>query len=83
MDEEGAVGLEHQKPHRLRETGREATRVENLAAGDEQAHGPRTVLSVSDRIRIRSRYESRCTRDPPTIASRPSGKRTQAFPPPS
>jgi hypothetical protein len=48
MDEERAVGLEHQEPYSFRETGRQTARVEDLATGNEQTHGRRTVLSVSD-----------------------------------
>ena len=48
MHQERSVRLEHQEPHGLREPRGEPTRVEHFASGDEQAHGSRTVLSVSD-----------------------------------
>ena len=48
MDQEGAVGLEHEEPNGLRQSCRQTTRVQNLAAGDEKAHGRWTVLSFSD-----------------------------------
>jgi hypothetical protein len=35
MDEEGTVGFEHQEPDGFWETGRKATCVVNLAAGDK------------------------------------------------
>ena len=46
--EERAVGLEHEEPNSFRETSRQAACVEDFAAGNDQAHRPRTVLSVSD-----------------------------------
>jgi hypothetical protein len=35
VDEEGAVGLEHEQPNRLRQPGGQPTGVPNLAACDE------------------------------------------------
>src|SRR5919198_3009333 len=43
MDEEGAIGLEHQEPNGLWKPRGEAPRIEDLAAADEQAHKPWTV----------------------------------------
>ena len=48
MYKEGPVGLEHEEPNGLGKPGGQTTGVENLAAGDEEAHGRSTVLSVSD-----------------------------------
>jgi hypothetical protein len=48
MDQERAVGLEHEQPNGLGQTGRQAACIEDFAAGDDEAHSPRTVLSVSD-----------------------------------
>lgn len=48
MDEYGAVRFEQEETHSLGKASRKTTCVANLAAGDEQAHGFRTVLSVSD-----------------------------------
>jgi hypothetical protein len=48
MYKEGSVGLEHEEADGLREPGGQPPGVDDFAAGDEQAHGPRTVLSVSD-----------------------------------
>ena len=53
VDQKRPVGLEHQEADGFGEPGGETTRVKDLAAGDEQAHGRRTVLSVSDRTRRR------------------------------
>jgi hypothetical protein len=50
VHEEGAVVLEHEQARRLRQDGRQPAGVGDLAAGDEEAHGERTVLSDSDRI---------------------------------
>jgi hypothetical protein len=49
MDQDGAVGFEHEEANGLGQPCGEATRIQNLAASDEQTHRPRTVLSVSDR----------------------------------
>src|SRR5439155_10491349 len=48
MDEEGPVGLEHEQANRLGQSRRQPTGVENFAAGHEQSHRRRTVLSSSD-----------------------------------
>lgn len=40
MNQKGAVRFEHEKPQSLGQPGRETTGIENLAAGDEQAHRP-------------------------------------------
>ena len=48
MHQERAVGLEHEEAHSLREPSGQAACAEDFAAGDQQAHGRRTVLSVSD-----------------------------------
>ncbi len=48
MDEAGTVGLEHQEPNSLWKPSGQPAGVQNLAAGDEEAHRRRTVLSVSD-----------------------------------
>jgi hypothetical protein len=42
MDQERPVCLEHQEPHRFREACGQASRVEDFAAGDDEAHSPRT-----------------------------------------
>ena len=39
MDHHRAVVLEHQQPQRLRQDGIQAAGVDDLAAGDDQAHG--------------------------------------------
>ncbi len=49
IDEDGPVGFEDEQADRLRQHGGQATGVDDLAAGDDQAHSRRTVLSVSDR----------------------------------
>lgn len=54
MYEERPVGFEHQKTDGLREAGGQAAGVKHLTAGDDETHGPRTVLSVSDRACPRS-----------------------------
>jgi hypothetical protein len=48
MNQKGAVGFEHQQANGLGEPRRQAARVEDFAAGDDQPHGRRTVLSLSD-----------------------------------
>src|SRR5206468_5176366 len=48
VNEHRAVGLEHEQPNGLRQDGGQPSRVANLAACDDQAHGRRTVLSLSD-----------------------------------
>ena len=48
MHQEGAVGLEHQEPHGFRKAGGQAPGVGDLAAGDDQTHGRKTVLTLSD-----------------------------------
>ena len=64
VDEHRAVGLEHDEPHGLRQNGGQAAGVDDLAAGDEQTHGRRTVPSLSDMslrsgVPFRSRREGR------------------------
>jgi hypothetical protein len=41
MDEDRPVGFEDEQTDSLRQHGRQATGVDNLAAGDDQAHGGR------------------------------------------
>lgn len=53
MDQERAIGFEHQQSDGLGKPGRETARIEDLAAGDQQTHRRRTVLSVSDRMSAR------------------------------
>src|SRR5207247_4876560 len=48
MNKERAVGLEHEQANRLGQSRRQPTGVENFAAGHEQSHRRRTVLSSSD-----------------------------------
>jgi hypothetical protein len=48
MNQERAVGLEHEESNCLGQPSREATRVEDFATCDEEAHSRRTVPSVSD-----------------------------------
>jgi hypothetical protein len=48
MDQERAVSLEHEQPNRFWEASREAARVEHFTTGDDEAHGSRSALSVSD-----------------------------------
>ena len=48
MDQEGAVGLEHQESNSLGKARSKPSCVKDFAACDEQAHGRRTVLSVPD-----------------------------------
>jgi len=50
MDEEGAVRLQHQQPDSLREDGIQASRVDDLAAGNDEAHSA-TVPSQEDMSR--------------------------------
>ena len=50
VDEHGAVRLQDQQPHRLRQHGVETARVADLAAGDEQAHAG-NLLSLPDMAR--------------------------------
>jgi hypothetical protein len=51
MDEERAVSLEHQEADGLGKPGGESACVKDLAAGDDESHRRRTVLSISDGIR--------------------------------
>ena len=39
MYEERSIGLEHEQPDRLGKPGGKTARIEDLAAGDKQAHG--------------------------------------------
>ena len=48
MHQEGAVGLEHQEAYCFGEPRGQPARIENFAAGNDETHGRRTVLSVSD-----------------------------------
>jgi hypothetical protein len=48
VHEYGAVRLEDEEPYRLGQRGREAASVVDFGASDNEAHGPRTVLSISD-----------------------------------
>jgi hypothetical protein len=48
VDQEGPVGLEHEESNSFGQPRRQTAGIENLAASDEQTHGSRTVLSVSD-----------------------------------
>src|SRR5262249_54981037 len=51
VDEQGSCVPDHEQPGRPRRNGREAAGIDGLAAGDDKTHGPRTVLSLSDRPR--------------------------------
>jgi adenylate cyclase len=48
VDEERAVSLEHQEPHSFRQMGRQPARIRDFAAGEDETHCPRTVVSRSD-----------------------------------
>lgn len=86
MNQERAVGLEHQEAYGLGEPGGQATCVKDLTASDEQAHSPRTVLSSSDRSGLGitgvSRARAATRQDLPNTAAHsrksPDGKRIRA-----
>jgi hypothetical protein len=48
VDEHRAVRFQEDQARGLREEGRQAARVADLAAGDDETHGRVTVLSISD-----------------------------------
>jgi hypothetical protein len=50
MNEEGPVRFEHQEPNGLGQLRRQAPRVQNPAASNDQSHGAQTVLSFSDGV---------------------------------
>ena len=54
MDEDRAVGLEHEQPVGLGQDGRQAAGVEHLAAGDDQAHGRRPYRPFRTCLRTRA-----------------------------
>ena len=60
MDEDGPVGLEDEQADRFGQRGGQPTRVVDFAAGDDEAHGTPTVLSVSDMAY--GRVSAACTR---------------------
>ena len=63
VDEDGAVRLEDEQPDRLRQVGVQAAGVRDLAAGDDETHGPRTVAPTADeRRRQRSQESTRSLR---------------------
>ena len=48
MNEDGAIGLEHQEPNGLGQRRRQSAGVNDFAACDDEAHRRWTVLSASD-----------------------------------
>ena len=51
MDQHGAVVLQQQQPGRLGQEGVQPAGVGDLAAGDDEAHGLRTLLADPDMSR--------------------------------
>jgi hypothetical protein len=69
MNQNRPIGFEDEQADSFRQEGGQPPGVADLAAGDDQAHGRRTVLSVSDRhhearvaIKTKMRYAARVAR---------------------